>query len=97
MASGGRSGILQTRQTKEAAMVDVQGAQIGDLIEIHGHRLGESRRTGEILEVLGTAEHGHYRVRWEDGHESLFTPGSDAVIRRIEHSKDDDPVRSHEQ
>jgi len=55
----------------------------GDLIEIHGHRLGETARTGEILEVLGAGEHEHYRVRWEDGHESIFTPGSDAAIRHV--------------
>jgi hypothetical protein len=97
MASSGRSGILQTRQTKEAAMADVQGAQVGDLIEIHGHRLGEPSRTGEILEILGTTEYEHYRVQWEDGHESFITPGSDAVIRHIEHSEDDDPVLIREQ
>jgi len=62
-------------------------AQVGDLIEIHGHKLGETARTGEILEVLGTGEHEHYRVRWEDDHESIFTPGSDAVIRHVKRSK----------
>lgn len=59
-------------------------ADVGDLIEIHGHRIGETARTGEILEVLGTGEHEHYRVRWEDGHESVFTPGSDAAIRHVQ-------------
>jgi hypothetical protein len=58
-------------------------ADVGDLIEIHGHKTGETPRTGEILEVLGTGEHEHYRVRWEDGHESIFTPGSDATIRHV--------------
>ena len=71
-------------------------AQVGDLIVIHGHRLGEPSRTGEILEVLGAAEHEHYRVRWEAGHESVFTLGSDAVIRHVEQSEDDDPVLIHE-
>jgi len=59
-------------------------ADVGDLIEIHEHRIGETARTGEILEVLGTREHEHYRVRWQDGHESIFTPGSDATIRHVE-------------
>lgn len=53
----------------------------GALIEVHGHRQGEAPRTGEILEVLGAPDHVHYRVRWEDGHESLFYPGSDARVR----------------
>ena len=77
-------------------MTQASGAQVGDLIVVHGHRLGESSRTGEILEVLGTAEHGHYRVQWEDGHESVFTPGSDAVIRHVERPEDDEPVLVHE-
>ena len=70
-------------------------AQAGDLVVVHGHRVGESSRTGEILEVLGTPEREHYRVRWEDGHESVFTPGSDAAIRHVEHA-DDEPVLTHE-
>lgn len=70
-------------------------AQVGDLIVIEGHRLGESRRIGEILEVLETAEHEHYRVRWDDGRESIFTPGSDAVIRHAQYPEDE-PVLVHE-
>lgn len=33
-------------------------------------------RHGEILEVVGTDEEHHFRVRWEDGHESVFYPGT---------------------
>ncbi|HXZ56798.1 MAG TPA: DUF1918 domain-containing protein [Gaiellaceae bacterium] len=77
-------------------MTEGPHAQVGDVIVVHGHRLGESSRSGEILEVLGTAEHEHYRVRWEDGHESVFTPGSDAVIRHVEPSEEDEPVLIHE-
>jgi hypothetical protein len=53
----------------------------GDVIEITGHRLGEAARMGEILEVLGGPENLHFRVRWEDGHESIFYPSNDAVVR----------------
>lgn len=59
-------------------------AQAGDLIVIERHRLGESHRIGEILEVLGTAERERYRVRWDDGRESIFTPAGDAVIRHAQ-------------
>jgi hypothetical protein len=52
------------------------------VIEIHEHRLGEKPRTGEILEVLGESAHEHYRVRWDDGHESIFYPSGDATIRQ---------------
>jgi hypothetical protein len=55
--------------------------QAGDTVEITGQRLGEDGRTGEILEVIGDPGHEHFRVRWEDGHESLVYPSSDAVVR----------------
>jgi hypothetical protein len=59
-----------------------QAVSAGDTIAIPGHRVGEHERTGEILEVVGDPGHEHYRVRWEDGHESVYYPSSgDAVIR----------------
>jgi hypothetical protein len=57
-------------------------AHRGDVVVIEGHHVGESRRTGEILEVLGELGHEHYRVRWEDGRETVFYPSSDATVRR---------------
>jgi len=59
-----------------------QIARAGDVIVVNPHHLGEPERTGEILEVLGESGHEHFRVRWEDGHESVFYPGSDATVRR---------------
>lgn len=56
-------------------------ARVGDVVEISGHRVGDSPRSGEILEVLGELSQPHFRVRWEDGHESIVHPSSDAVIR----------------
>jgi hypothetical protein len=53
----------------------------GDIVEIHGHHVGESARTGEVLEVIGAPGHQHFRVRWEDGRESIFYPSNDAIIR----------------
>lgn len=57
-------------------------AQPGDVVVVHGHSTGEPERTGVILEVLGPSRHRHYRVRWDEEHESLFWPGSDATVRR---------------
>jgi hypothetical protein len=59
-----------------------QRAHPGDLIEIHGHRVGETARLAEILEVLGEPGHEHYRVRWDDDRETIFYPSSDARIRK---------------
>ena len=59
-------------------------AAVGDVIVIEGRHVGDSRRTGEILEVLGGPGHEHYRVRWDDDRETVFYPSSDATIRRHE-------------
>jgi len=62
----------------------VQGepAHAGDEIVVTGHSVGESARTAVILDVLGDPGHERFRVRWEDGHESILFPGEDAVVRR---------------
>jgi len=57
-------------------------AEVGDLIVIEGHKVGDSRRTGEVHEVLGEQGHEHYRVLWEDGRETMFYPSSDATVKR---------------
>jgi len=53
----------------------------GDLVVADGHRVGEAGRTGEILEVIGEHGNEHFRVLWEDGHESVLYSTSDVVIR----------------
>ncbi len=65
-------------------MATASKTRVGDVVVVEGHRVGEGRRIGEILEVLGEPGHEHYRVRWDDEHESVFYPSSDAVIQ---HSK----------
>jgi Domain of unknown function (DUF1918) len=66
---------------------DSTPGQVGDLVIVEGHRIGEARRIGEILERLGEAGHEHYRVRWDDGHESVFYPSSDSTIKKAERRK----------
>lgn len=56
---------------------------MNDLIEVEEHRAGEKGRTGEILDVLGEPGHERYRVRWDDGRESIFYPGNDARVRAM--------------
>ena len=64
------------------SIATIPAPRSGDIVEIHEHRLGETRRSGEILEVLGEPGHQHFRVRWDDGRESLFYPSSDATTHR---------------
>ena len=57
----------------------MQGRQ-GDELVVKSPVLGAPSRRGEILEVIGDAERRHYRVRWDDGHESVYFPGPDAHV-----------------
>ena len=58
-------------------------ATAGDEIVIGTTTLDAPRRRGRIVEVIGSGEREHYRVLWEDEHESLYFPGPDA---RLVHS-----------
>lgn len=55
-------------------------AAVGDEIVVEGTSVGSPRRRGEVLEVLGEGEGTHFRVRWDDGHESTYFPGPDAHV-----------------
>jgi hypothetical protein len=61
--------------------VEGSAPKVGDEIAITGHAVGDAARTAVILEVIGEPGHERYRVRWEDGHESIYFPGGDAVVR----------------
>ncbi len=58
--------------------------RVGDRVILESERTGQAAREGTILEVLGVGEGVHYRVRWEDGHESTFFPsgGSITIIHK---------------
>ena len=55
---------------------------VGDRILVESEQVGQPPREGEILEVIEGATGVRYRVRWADGHESIFTPavGSARVV-----------------
>ena len=57
-------------------------ASVGDRLVIKGHHVGEPDRNAEIIDVRGEDGGPPYLVRWDDGHEGLFFPGSDASIER---------------
>ena len=46
----------------------------GDRIQIESETVGTPTREGEILEVMQGEVSVRYRIRWQDGHESVFTP-----------------------
>ena len=55
------------------------GACAGDWVEprsVHG----QAPRRGEIIEVLGGEGHEHYRVRWDEQHESIVYPADGVIV-----------------
>lgn len=55
-------------------------AEIGDRVIIHGRTVGATERTGVVTGVRGHADEPLLVVRFDDGHESILSPGSDCVI-----------------
>ena len=55
------------------------GARAGDWIEARGVH-GQAPRRGEIVEVLGREGHEHYRVMWDEQHESIVYPADGVII-----------------
>jgi hypothetical protein len=64
-------------------------AKNGDRIEVESETVGTPSREGEILEVMQGELSVRYRVRWHDGHESVFTPsgGTARIIRKTTKNK----------
>jgi Domain of unknown function (DUF1918) len=54
----------------------------GDRLVVRAHFQGQPERDAEILEVLG-ADGPPYRVRWDDGRESIIFPGPDVFIEHF--------------
>ena len=54
-------------------------ARAGDWIECRGVH-GQAPRRGEIIEVLGRDGHEHYRVRWDEKHESIVYPADGVIV-----------------
>jgi hypothetical protein len=56
-------------------------ARVGDTIVVESERVAQPPRRGTVEEVV-QEEPPRLRVRWEDGHESIFTPAAGSA--RIE-------------
>jgi hypothetical protein len=59
-------------------------ARAGDVIVVESERVTQPLRRGVIEEVL-KEEPPRYRIRWDDGHASIFTPSAGSA--RIEKPK----------
>jgi hypothetical protein len=67
----------------------MEQGKVGDRVSMESERAGQSAREGVIVEVLGADESAHYRVRWDDGHETTFYPtaGSIRIVRKATKAK----------
>ena len=54
-------------------------ARVGDWLEARGVH-GESARRGQIVEILGEYGHEHYKVHWDEKHESIVYPADGVRI-----------------
>jgi hypothetical protein len=61
-------------------------AKKGDRLVIKSHHVGDPVREALILEARGDHGDAPYLVKWNDGHEGLIYPGSDAVVVHKEKS-----------
>ena len=57
-------------------------ANVGDEVVVESQSLGHRPRRGRVQEVLGSPDTEHFRVRWEDGRESVYYPGADGHVVR---------------
>ncbi|MEU8547439.1 DUF1918 domain-containing protein [Streptomyces roseoverticillatus] len=55
-------------------------ASKGDHLVVHGRTVGKQDHVVEIVEVLGPNGAPPYRVRAENGHETIMSPGPDSVV-----------------
>jgi hypothetical protein len=81
-AAGPRSGFASGDNRRCAMQKGIHAGGVGDVVVIEGRTLHDKSRSGEILEVIGEGEHTHYRMRWDDGHESIYYPASDTTLRQ---------------
>ncbi|GAA0608688.1 DUF1918 domain-containing protein [Streptomyces crystallinus] len=58
-------------------------ASVGDRLLVHGRTVGQHDRSAEVIEVLGPDGTPPYRVRFDDGHETLMSPGPDTVVKHV--------------
>jgi Domain of unknown function (DUF1918) len=53
-------------------------AKVGDRVVVEAERTTQAPRRGVIEEIL-RKEPPRFRIRWDDGHESILTPAAGAL------------------
>ena len=55
--------------------------KVGNRVEVESESTEQRPRKGVIEEVVRAAPSARYRIRWDDGHESIYTPAAGALRR----------------
>jgi hypothetical protein len=55
--------------------------KVGHRVEVESESTERTPRMGVIEEVVREAPSPRYRIRWDDGHESIYTPAAGALRR----------------
>ena len=53
--------------------------EVGDRVAAESESTERPERKGTVEERLGDAASRRYRIRWDDGHESIYTPAAGAL------------------
>jgi hypothetical protein len=53
--------------------------KVGDRVEAESESTERPPRAGVVEEVLEAEPSSRYRIRWDDGHESIYTPSAGAL------------------
>ncbi len=61
----------------------------GERVEAESESIERPSRTGVVEEVVREEPSPRYRIRWDDGHESIYTPAAGALRGAV-------PARSDE-
>jgi hypothetical protein len=55
--------------------------KVGERVAAESESTERPERTGVIEEVLSSEPSPRYRIRWDDGHESIYTSAAGALHR----------------
>jgi hypothetical protein len=53
--------------------------KVGDRVAVEAEGTQHRPRHGAVQEVLGSLVAPRYRIQWDDGHESVYTPQAGAL------------------
>jgi Domain of unknown function (DUF1918) len=86
--SGTRKFAERARASESASWYHVQEGQpggeamefkSGDRVQVESESTARPPRTGVVEEVVQGTANPRYRIRWDDGHESIYTPAVGAL------------------